>query len=153
MGIKSSQFLPSLNHRIMEKKAAHHVLDEEQSSQVKHTTALPGRWVSNCIYCRKCNLKYPSAHSRAEEVQSYFNLFTSRCNSSTVKKCSKAILHQIAGLLNINSFTVLKRLPTWFLVDEYSGFTGRKGTTVVSVTSVLWFWVASQTAQGREKRE
>lgn len=27
----------------------------------------------------------------------------------------------------------------WFLVEEYSGLTGRKGTTVVSVTSVLWF--------------
>lgn len=31
-------------------------------------------------------------------------------------------------------------------MDEYSGLTGRKGTTVVSVTSVLWFWVASHTA-------
>lgn len=33
----------------------------------------------------------------------------------------------------------------WFLVDEYSGLTGRKGTTVVSVTSALWFCVASHT--------
>lgn len=40
----------------------------------------------------------------------------------------------------------------WFLVDEYSGLTGRKGTTVVSVTRVLWFCVASQTSQ-RKKPE
>lgn len=37
----------------------------------------------------------------------------------------------------------------WFLVDEYSGLTGRKGTTVASVTSVLWFCVANHT--GKEK--
>lgn len=40
--------------------------------------------------------------------------------------------------------TIVAKLA-WFLVDEYSGLTGRKGTTVVSVTSVLWFWVASHT--------
>lgn len=33
----------------------------------------------------------------------------------------------------------------WLRVDEYSGFTGRKGTTVVSVTRVLWFCVANHT--------
>lgn len=33
----------------------------------------------------------------------------------------------------------------WFLVDEYSGLTGRNGTTVVSVTRVLWFCVANHT--------
>jgi hypothetical protein len=38
----------------------------------------------------------------------------------------------------------------WFRVDEYSGLTGRKGTTVVSVTRVLWFCVASQTSQRKE---
>lgn len=38
----------------------------------------------------------------------------------------------------------------WFRVEEYSGLTGRKGTTVVSVTKVLWFCVASQTS--RKKR-
>ena len=35
---------------------------------------------------------------------------------------------------------------------EYSGFTGRKGTALRSVTRVLWFWVASHTVgegQGR----
>lgn len=38
----------------------------------------------------------------------------------------------------------------WFRVDEYSGLTGRKGTTVVSVTRALWFCVASQTSQRKE---
>lgn len=31
-------------------------------------------------------------------------------------------------------------------VAEYSGLTGRKGTALRSVTSVLWFCVVSQTA-------
>lgn len=35
---------------------------------------------------------------------------------------------------------------TWLRVAEYSGLTGRKGTALRSVTSVLWFCVVSQTA-------
>lgn len=46
--------------------------------------------------------------------------------------------------------TFRTRLLAWFRVDEYSGLTGRKGTTVVSVTRVLWFCVASQTSQRKE---
>ena len=36
----------------------------------------------------------------------------------------------------------------WLRVEEYSGLTGRKGTTVASDTRVLWFWVTSHT-EGR----
>ena len=36
-------------------------------------------------------------------------------------------------------------LPTWFLVEENDGLTGRKGTVVVSLKRALWFCVASQT--------
>lgn len=39
---------------------------------------------------------------------------------------------------------------TWLRVAEYSGLTGRKGTALRSVTSVLWFWVVSQTG-GKKK--
>lgn len=46
--------------------------------------------------------------------------------------------------------TFRTRSLAWFRVDEYSGLTGRKGTTVVSVTRVLWFCVASQTSQRKE---
>ena len=41
----------------------------------------------------------------------------------------------------------------WLRVEEYSGFTGRKGTTVVSVTRVLWFCVASHTADSRKSAQ
>lgn len=41
----------------------------------------------------------------------------------------------------------------WFRVEEYSGLTGRKGTTVVSVTRVLWFCVASQTSRRKRARD
>lgn len=40
---------------------------------------------------------------------------------------------------------VVWRRRAWLRVEEYSGFTGRKGTTVVSVTRVLWFCVANHT--------
>ena len=36
-------------------------------------------------------------------------------------------------------------MPTWFLVEENDGLTGRKGTVVVSLKRALWFCVASQT--------
>ena len=41
----------------------------------------------------------------------------------------------------------------WLRVEEYSGFTGRKGTTVVSVTRVLWFCVANHTADRRKSAQ
>lgn len=39
---------------------------------------------------------------------------------------------------------------TWLRVAEYSGLTGRKGTALRSVTSVLWFWVVSHTERNRK---
>ncbi len=38
---------------------------------------------------------------------------------------------------------------TWLRVAEYSGLTGKKGTALRSVTSVLWFWVVSHTERNR----
>lgn len=41
---------------------------------------------------------------------------------------------------------------TWLRVAEYSGLTGKKGTALRSVTSVLWFWVVSQTGEEEKKK-
>ncbi len=38
---------------------------------------------------------------------------------------------------------------TWLRVAEYSGLTGKKGTALRSVTSVLWFWVVSHTERNK----
>lgn len=42
---------------------------------------------------------------------------------------------------------------TWLRVAEYSGLTGRKGTALRSVTSVLWFWVVSHTGDTNTKQK
>lgn len=42
---------------------------------------------------------------------------------------------------------------TWLRVAEYSGFTGRKGTALRSVTRVLWFWVVSHTGDKNVKQK
>lgn len=41
---------------------------------------------------------------------------------------------------------------TWLRVAEYSGLTGKKGTALLSVTSVLWFWVVNHTVSITEKQ-
>lgn len=46
-----------------------------------------------------------------------------------------------------------KGTHAWLRVEEYSGFTGRKGTTVVSVTRVLWFCVANHTTNNIANNE
>lgn len=62
--------------------------------------------------------------------------------------------HDTSHSPNSNLATFHTEPLAWFRVEEYSGLTGRKGTTVVSVTKVLWFCVASQTSQRkRAKRQ
>lgn len=64
------------------------------------------------------------------------------CMSTRTPNITPSVTPQIILLVTLHTEPL-----AWFRVEEYSGLTGRKGTTVVSVTKVLWFCVASQTSR------
>lgn len=59
--------------------------------------------------------------------------------------------HVLIGSSQQDGWRQTRVCITWLRVAEYSGLTGKKGTALLSVTSVLWFWVVSHTVSITEK--